>query len=89
MILPFTLTDAAVPVRRFLDQGASVEPNELDAMNAAYSLALQKLGLTDRSDPMTELVGRNIVRAAMDGHRDPEKLCDAALAALGNGEKAS
>jgi len=33
-----------VPVRRFLDQGNSVEPDELDAMNAAYSLALQKLG---------------------------------------------
>jgi hypothetical protein len=78
-----------VPVRRFLDQGNSVEPDELDAMNAAYSLALQKLGLTDRSDPLTELVGRNIVRAAMDGHRDPERMCDAALAALDNNKKTS
>jgi hypothetical protein len=78
-----------VPIRRFLDQGALVEPNELDAMNVAYSLALQKLGLTDRSDPMTELVGRNIVRAALDGHHDPERLCDAALAALGHCKKTS
>jgi len=78
-----------MPLRRFLDNAAAFQPTDLELMTAAFSMALQKLGLSVRDDPITELVGRNIIRAAMRGERDPAKLCEAALAALDEGKKAS
>jgi hypothetical protein len=78
-----------MPLRRFLQPGAVFQPSDLEPMNAAFSLALQKLGLSVRDDPIVELVGRNIIRAAMSGERDPAKLCEDALAALADGKKAS
>jgi hypothetical protein len=78
-----------MPLRRFLEPGAVFEPSDLAAMNAAFSMALQKLQLSVRDDPIVELVGRNIIRAAMHGERDPAKLCADALAALNDGKKAS
>ena len=78
-----------MPLRRFLEPGAVFHPSDLAAMNAAFSTALQKLQLSIRDDPIVELVGRNIIRAAVRGERDPAKLCEDALAALEDGKKAS
>jgi len=78
-----------MPLRRFLEPGAVFGPSDLAAMNAAFSMALQKLQLTVRDDPIVELVGRNIIRAAVRGERDPAKLCEDALAALDDGKTAS
>jgi hypothetical protein len=50
-----------------------------DAMTTAFSNALQKLGVTDLTDPAALFVGRKIVRAAMAGERDPTTLCNSAL----------
>jgi hypothetical protein len=78
-----------MPLRRFLEPGAVFGPSDLAAMNAAFSMALQKLQLTVRDDPIVELVGRNVIRAAMQGERDPAKLCEDALAALDDRKKAA
>lgn len=52
---------------------------EMDGMTAAFSTALKKLGLKDSTDPIAELVGRKIVRAALAGERDPTALCERAM----------
>ncbi len=78
-----------MPLRRFLEKGAAFDPADLEVMTAAFSMALQKLELNVRDDPMVEQVGRNIIRAAMHGERDPDTLCQAALDALDEGRKAS
>jgi hypothetical protein len=78
-----------MPLRRFLEPGAVFHPSDLAAMNAAFSMALQKLQLSVRDDPIVELVARNIIRVAMRGERDPAKLCEDALAALDDAKKAS
>ena len=51
-------------------------PEELDAMNKAFSAALRKLGLHDLKDPMTEIVARRIINAALAGERDPIRLTE-------------
>jgi hypothetical protein len=52
---------------------------ELDGIRAAFSNALKKLDVTDLTDPLAELVGRKIIRAALTGERDPNILCDVAI----------
>jgi hypothetical protein len=66
----------AMPIRQFLGTGDALQPDDLTIMNAAFSAALTKLGLTDRQDPMVEIVGRRIVHAVLDGERDPIRLTE-------------
>jgi hypothetical protein len=58
-------------------------PDEIKAMVVAYEGALLDLGLTDRNDPATELIARSIVSVTATGERDPEKIKERALNALG------
>jgi hypothetical protein len=71
-----------MPLRRYLGKGEAFGPADLVAMNAAFSMALQKLGISAGDGPTAELVGRNVIQAAMRGERDPAKLCEAALTRL-------
>jgi hypothetical protein len=57
-----------------------------DAMTTAFSNALGKLNVTDLTDPVAELVGRHVVRAAIAGERDPTILCDGAIEACSTRE---
>ena len=58
------------------------EPEVIERMTTAYEHALKVLQLTDRNDPITELLARKIIYIAGRGERDPERLCSRALAAL-------
>lgn len=58
-------------------------PDEIKAMVAAYENALTDLGFTDRDDSLTELVAKSIVNVTATGERDPEKIKERALNALG------
>ena len=53
------------------------------AMAAAYEGALIDLQLIDRNDPLTELIVKAIVNVTATGERDPEKIKERALNALG------
>ncbi len=46
------------------------------------STRFKVLQLSDRTDPITELVARKIIEIAEVGERDPDRLCERALAAL-------
>lgn len=75
-----------MPIRRLLnsDPGA-FGPDDLTAMTTALSEALRRLGLYDKKDdPLADLVARAIVRAALDGERDPARLVECAVRALDN-----
>jgi len=65
-----------MPIRQFLGTDDVVQADDLAIMNTAFASALRKLGLTDRRDPLVEIVGRRIVQAVLDGERDPERLTE-------------
>jgi len=45
---------------------------------------LRRLGLKDRSDPITQLVAEKIIAIARLGIEDPTELCKLVLKELGN-----
>ena len=73
----------AMPIRTFLGSDASFGPDDLKAMGEAFSTALVKLGLNARNDPMVEMVGRRIIRAMLDGERDPVRLFEIGVEGTG------
>jgi hypothetical protein len=65
-----------MPIRHFLGDNRSFTPEDLDAMGKAFTVALAQLGLHDLKDPMTEIVARRIITAALAGERDPIRLTE-------------
>ena len=59
------------------------DPEVIEVMTAAYERALSELRLTDRNDPLTELIAKSIINVTARGERDPEMLKERALNALG------
>jgi hypothetical protein len=75
---------ADVPIRAILNNhGPSFEPEDIEQLTAAFEAALSKLGLIDRTDPVTTTVATLIIEVAKTGERDAKKLCDNALKILG------
>ena len=62
---------------------ASFGPDEIEVMKAAYEAALIDVGVTDRNDPITELIAKAIVNVTWPGERDPKGVMERALNALG------
>ena len=67
--------ERAVPLSRFLPDDTVFAPDHLTVIGTAFSQALAELGLNDRNDPIVETVARRIIRAALNGERDPAKHC--------------
>jgi hypothetical protein len=63
------------------------EPEAVICMARAYESALVALRLTDRQDPLTEIVAKTIVEIAETGERDPDRLRDRALEEIGRIDK--
>lgn len=76
-----------MPIRQFLGKEAVFEPDDLKAMSEALACACAKLKLSAARDALVEIVARRIIRAALSGERDPEKLCE--LATEGDGDQAA
>jgi hypothetical protein len=71
-----------VAIYRLLRE-ASFGPDETASMSEAYETALKRLGLIDRTDPVTELVAAKIIEIARGGERSAIRICDQALKELG------
>ena len=56
---------------------------EIEAMSAAYESALVDLGVTNRDDPITELIAKAIVNVVATGERNPKLIEQRAINALG------
>jgi hypothetical protein len=76
------LTGSDVPIRVLLHGDVSFAPEEVTGLTTAFELALSKLELPDRRDPLAVVVAKLIIELAKEGERDPEKLCNGALRAL-------
>ncbi|MFZ1193520.1 MAG: hypothetical protein WAO16_31915, partial [Pseudolabrys sp.] len=72
----------AMAIHRLIAVG-TFGPDEIKAMTAAYESALTDLGFADREDPLTELIAKSIVNVTATGERDPERIKERALNALG------
>jgi hypothetical protein len=64
-------------------QEAAFSPEDISRMTAAYEAALRLLRLTDRTDPVTEIVAKKIIEVTRSGERDPPRICARALKELG------
>jgi hypothetical protein len=63
----------AVAIYRLLQQSA-FGPEEITCMVAAYEDCMRVLNLTDRSDPLTEIIAKKIIEIAQTGVRDAERI---------------
>jgi len=70
--------DAQMPISPFL-QGRAFDAETTKAMGAALQSACATLGLSDKTDRVTELVAKEIIDAADDGIHDVDKLAQAAI----------
>jgi hypothetical protein len=71
-----------VAIYRLIASG-TFDPEVIELMTTAYEDALTDLRLIDRADPLTELIAQSIITVTSTGERDPEKIKDCALNALG------
>jgi hypothetical protein len=69
-------------IYRFL-QNAAFAPEDIAPLVAAYEDCLRTLKLSDRSDPITEIVAKKIIEIAQTGIRDSARLGRLALEELG------
>jgi hypothetical protein len=58
-------------------------PEEIRALSEAYERTLLALGLTDRTDPVTELVAKKIIEIAQTGELNARRLSALAIEQLG------
>jgi len=58
-------------IYRLLQNSAFV-PEDIGRLVAAYENCLRILNLSDRSDPITELIAKKVIEVAQTGMRDPE-----------------
>jgi len=74
-----------MPIRRFLKEPV-FEPEVVEAMAIAFEETLKelKLSLTDRDDPLVQLVAKIIIECALKGDRQPAPMRECALEALRN-----
>ena len=70
-----------MPISRLL-KNAAFNDEQVRELVHAFESVLTALALTDRSDPITELVAKKIIECAQDGEFDRVKLRECALAAL-------
>jgi hypothetical protein len=70
-----------VPIRSMLRDGV-FNPREIDEMAAAFEATLAVLNLSDRTDPITQLVAKVIIDCARQGEIERVRLRDCALEAV-------
>jgi hypothetical protein len=71
-----------MPINRML-QGNAFDADLCQAMGCAYDAILQELNLTDRNDPVCEIIAEKVIELCQRGERDPQRLHDGALAGTG------
>jgi hypothetical protein len=69
-------------IRRLIAAG-SYGPEEIRALTDAYDIALIVLRLTDKDDPVTELLAKSIAAVVATGERKPGEIATKAIDALG------
>jgi hypothetical protein len=71
-----------MPITEFMSDFRT-DPETRRLMGLAFELTRVTLRLSDRKDPLIQLVADRIIELAKTGERNPERLCDLALANIG------
>lgn len=69
-------------ILQFVRPDESLDPETLKILGEAYDRALASLH--DAGQPIIETIARRMLELASKGERDPERLCQGALSALGS-----
>jgi hypothetical protein len=67
-----------MPIHRLL-QNLSFNQDDIDRLAAAYEEALRALHISDRDDPINQVIAQRIIEGARTGVRDPRDLCKMAI----------
>jgi hypothetical protein len=62
-----------------LTQNLAFNQEDIERLAAAYEEALQALHISDRDDPINEVIAQRIIEGARAGVRDPKALCKMAV----------
>jgi len=62
----------------------ALDPEMAAILSRAFEIARKSLHDTGQPHMVQQIIAERIIAAAKQGERDPEKLCESALAALGN-----
>ena len=62
----------------FSPPGSTFDPDAISKLSAAYEKAVD-----GQPAPVREMIAKHIIYLAAGGERDPDKLCEGALARLG------
>jgi hypothetical protein len=65
-------------IRRLI-QNLAFNQEDIERLAAAYEEALQALHISDRDDPINEVIAQRIIEGARAGVRDPKALCKMAV----------
>jgi hypothetical protein len=71
-----------MPINRLL-RDLKLQPEEVERLDRAYTFALNALHLTDRNDPVCEIVARKVIEIGTSGADDPKEISRLAVKQLG------
>jgi hypothetical protein len=71
-----------MPITRLATE-AGLGPDDIACASSAYEAALKLLNLTDRTDPLTEVVAKKVIEVAQAGEDDAMRICARVLDELG------
>ena len=63
-----------MPIHRLI-QNLSFNQDDIERLAAAYEEALRALHISDRDDPINQVIAQRIIEGARTGVRDPGDLC--------------
>jgi hypothetical protein len=67
-----------MPIDQLLE-GCAFDTETIIVITEAFETACRDLGLTDRRDPITEILALKIIEAAQTGERDPNAIRQQAM----------
>jgi hypothetical protein len=62
-----------------LIQNSAFNQDDIERLSSAYEDALRALHISDRDDPINQIIAQRIIEGARAGVRDPVDLCAVAI----------
>jgi predicted outer membrane protein len=69
---------------RNMSASAAFDPQTVELMQFAHDRTCQLLNISDKSDPMVEIIAKEIIRLASRGEREPQRMSRLVVKALGH-----
>jgi hypothetical protein len=66
-----------------MSASAAFDPQTLQIMQFAHERACKLLDIRDKSDPMAEIIAKEIIRLASHGEREPQRMSRLVVKTLG------